>query len=311
MALIMDPTNQPAPGAAAPSAGGDIIKDSNEQAFMTDVIEMSMTVPVIVDFWAPWCGPCKTLGPMLEKIVREQQGAVRMVKVNVDENQQIAGQLRVQSIPTVYAFSQGQPVDAFQGALPESELRAFVKKAMGGQGSPLDAALDKADEALATGDVETASAVYQEILSMDTANGRAIAGTLRVAIMTEDLAGAREFVDSLDVATISLPEVSAAITALELAEQANAGPASDLSSFVSGLEAEPDNHQMRFDYAIALTGDGMHADAVDQLIDIMRRDRTWNDGAAKAQLLKIFESLGFSDPIAAAGRKKMSTVLFS
>ena len=320
MAIIMDPSSQPQPGGPTANdpvgggqgaGGGDVIKESNEQSFMVDVIETSMSVPVIVDFWAPWCGPCKTLGPMLEKIVREQQGAVRMVKVNVDENQQIAGQLQVKSIPTVFAFSQGQPVDAFQGAVPESELRAFVKKLTGGQGSPLDAALDQAEEAMSTGDIETASAIFQQVLAHDTGNARGIAGTLRIAVMTEDLEGARAFVDSLDDATLKLPEVTAAITALELAEQANAGPSVDLSQFEAGLEAAPDNHQMRFDYAIALTGAAMNEEAVDQLIEIIRRDRTWNEEAARAQLLKIFESLGFSDPVAVDGRKKLSAVLFS
>lgn len=319
MAIIMDPSGQTPPGGggggndgdAAAGAGGDVVKDATEQTFMADVIEASMQVPVIVDFWAPWCGPCKTLGPMLEKLVRAAGGAVRMVKINVDENQQIAGQLRVQSIPTVYAFSQGQPVDAFQGALPESELKQFIDKLTDGQGSPLDDALDQGEEALANGDPESAGAIFQQVLAHDSANARAIAGTLRVAVALGDLAGAREFADSLDDTTRGATDVAQALSALELAEQTQAGPAVDTSGFEAALAANPDDHQARFDYALALVGAGDNETAIDQLIEIIRRERSWNDDAARQQLLKIFEALGFSDPIAADGRKKLSSVLFS
>ncbi|MHC8508066.1 MAG: thioredoxin [Rhodospirillales bacterium] len=318
MAIISDPSAQPpAPGgggAAEPAgAGGAVIKEGTEASFMADVIEASMAGPVIVDFWAPWCEPCKTLGPMLEKIVREAAGAVRMVKINIDENQQVAAQLRVQSIPTVYAFAQGQPVDAFQGALPESELRAFVKKLTGGQAAPVEAALEQAEAALAGDDAAGAAAVFQQVLAQDPENVRAAGGLIRAALAAGDTPGARAFADGLSDALKKTPEITQAVSALELAEQSGAHAADEagLAAFAARIEAEPGDLQARFDYALALTGAGRSADAIDQLIEIVRRNRTWNDDAARAQLLKIFEALGFSDPAAQEGRKKLSSVLFS
>ena len=299
-------------GGAAPA--GDLIKDSSEATFMADVVEASQTVPVIVDFWAPWCGPCKTLGPALEKAVTAAKGAVKMVKINVDENQMIAGQLQIQSIPTVYAFWQGQPVDGFQGALPGSEIDAFIERVIaagGGEapGAGLDEAVEAAEAMLAEGAAVDAAQTFAAILGEDPMHAAAYGGMVRAHIAMDDLEQAEAILNGAPAEISQSPEVEAAHAQLELARQAaDAGPLAELTAAV---EAEPGNHQARFDLALALHANGQVAEAVDQLLELFRRDREWNDGAAKTQLFKVFDALEAKDPIVLNGRRKLSSMIFA
>ncbi|WP_299936849.1 thioredoxin [uncultured Pelagimonas sp.] len=299
-------------GGAAPVAG-DLIKDVTEADFMKEVVDASMETPVIVDFWAPWCGPCKTLGPQLEAAVTAANGAVKMAKINVDEAQMIAGQLQIQSIPTVYAFWQGQPVDGFQGAVPESEIKAFVERVVeagGGDASGgLDAALDAADEMLEAGEASDAAQTYAAILGEDANNARAYAGMVQAHLALDDLDQAEAILNGAPAEISNAPELEAAHAQLELAKQAaDAGPVAELSAQV---EAEPDNHQARFDLAQALHANGDAENAVAQLLELFRRDREWNDGAAKAQLFTIFDALKPNDPVVLNGRRKLSSMIFA
>ena len=295
---------------AAPQAG-DWIKDTSEATFMADVVEASQEVPVIVDFWAPWCGPCKQLGPALEAAVTAAKGKVKMVKVNVDENQNIAAQLRIQSIPTVYAFFQGQPVDAFQGALPPSELKTFVDKlaAMGGEDDGLGAALDEAETMLSEGALADASEVFAAVLAEEPENPRALGGLARAQIAAGSLDQAEALINNAPAAIATAQEVEAARAQLALARQAeNAGPVDELRAVLADA---PDNHQARFDLAQALHAKGDVAEAIDELLELFRRDREWNDGAAKSQLFTIFEALKPNDPLAAKGRRRLSSMIFA
>ncbi|GAA5080144.1 thioredoxin [Roseibacterium beibuensis] len=291
-------------------AAGDLVKDGTDQTFMADVVEASKEVPVIVDFWAPWCGPCKTLGPQLEAAVQAAGGKVRMVKVNVDENQAVAGQLRVQSIPTVYAFWQGQPVDGFQGAVPQSQITEFVTKlaAMAGDGG-LSEALEAAEEMLGQGAVADAAQTFAAILGEDPANAAAMGGLARAHIAMGQLDQAEALLNNAPAEIANAPEIEAARAQLDLAHQAeNAGPLTELAAAV---EANPDDHQARFDYAKALHAAGEVEQAVEQLLELFRRDREWNDGAAKTQLFTIFDALKPQDPIALHGRRKLSSMIFA
>lgn len=296
----------------APSGEG-LVSDVTEASFMADVVEASQTIPVIVDFWAPWCGPCKTLGPQLENAVIAAKGAVKMAKVNVDENQGIAGQLRVQSIPTVYAFWQGQPIDGFQGAVPESEVKAFVDRVVaaggGAAGGGLDEAVEAAEEMLTDGQAEDAAQTFQAILGEDPAHAGAYGGLVRALIALDNLDEAEATLNGAPAEIAETPELEAAFAQLELAKQAqNAGPLGDLQA---ALEADPNNHQARLDYAQALYASGQAEAAVDELLDLFGRDRDWNDGAAKAQLFTIFDALKPNDPIVLNGRRKLSSMIFA
>lgn len=298
---------------AAPAAD-DLIKDTTEATFMKDVVETSRTIPVIVDFWAPWCGPCKTLGPQLEDAVRAAKGAVKMVKVNVDEAQMIAGQLQIQSIPTVYAFFNGQPIDGFQGAVPQSEIKAFVDrvvKAGGGEapGDALAEAVAAAEDMLAAGDAADAAQTFAAILGEDPQHAGAYGGLVRAHIALGDLDQAEAILNGAPVEISKAPELEAAHAQLQLARQAEgAGPLAELQAAV---EAHPDDLQARFDLAKALHANGDVAGAVDQLLEVFRRDREWNEGAAKTQLFTIFDALKANDPIMLNGRRKLSSMIFA
>lgn len=299
-------------------ADTDLIKDVSEQAFMTDVVEASMQTPVIVDFWAPWCAPCKTLGPMLEAAVTAARGAVKMAKVNVDEAQELVQVLAqqgmpIQSIPTVIAFFQGQPVQMFQGAQPESEIKAFVDRvvqAAGGDSSGgLDDAVVAAEEMLESGAAVDAAQTFAAVLSEDPNHAAAYGGLVRAHIAMEELEQAEAILNGAPAEISDSPELEAAHAQLELAKQAaNSGPVSDLEAQV---EADPNNHQARFDLAQALYAAGDGEAAVDHLLELFRRDREWNDAAAKTQLMTIFDALKPNDPVALNGRRKLSSLIFA
>ena len=301
-------------GGAKPAApDGDLIKESSEATFMQDVIDASQQVPVIVDFWAPWCGPCKQLGPALESAVTAARGAVKMVKVNVDENQMIAQQLRIQSIPTVYAFWQGQPVDGFQGALPASQLKEFIDrvvKAAGGDASGgLDEAVEAAEAMLSDGAAADAAQTFAAILGEDERNAAAYSGLVRAHIAMGDLDQAEAILNGAPAEISKSHELEAAAAQLALARQAEgAGPVTELRGKV---EADPDDHQARYDLAQALYAQGDAAGAVDELLELFRRDREWNDGAAKQQLFTIFDALKPNDPVVLHGRRKLSSMIFA
>jgi putative thioredoxin len=298
----------------AGTGDADLIKDTSEATFMSDVVEASQTVPVIVDFWAPWCGPCKTLGPMLEDAVRAAKGAVKMVKINVDEAQQIAGQLQIQSIPTVYAFFKGQPVDGFQGALPQSEIKAFIDrviKAGGGSapGEELSEAVAAADDMLAEGAAQDALDTFAAILGEDPNHAGAYSGMVRAYIALDQLDQAEAHLNGAPIEISKAPELEAAHAQLQLARQAaDAGPVAELQAAV---DANPNDMQARFDLAQALYAHGDTQAAVDQLLTLFGKDREWNDGAAKTQLFTIFEALKPNDPIALNGRRKLSSMIFA
>jgi putative thioredoxin len=299
---------------SAPAVDADLIKDATEASFMADVIEMSQTIPVIVDFWAPWCGPCKTLGPMLEDAVRAVKGAVKMVKVNADECQSLTGQLQIQSLPTVYAFFEGKPVDGFQGAVPQSEISEFVARVvkMGGGETPADTlndAVEAAEDMLTDGEADDASQTFTAILGEDPNHAGAYGGLVRSHIAMADLDQAEAVLNGAPAEISASPQLEAAAAQLALARQAaDAGPVAELTAAV---DADETDHQARFDLAQALHANDDAQGAVDQLIELFRRDRDWNEGAAKAQLFTVFDALKPNDPIVLNGRRKLSTLIFA
>ncbi|MCR9085508.1 MAG: co-chaperone YbbN [Rhodobacteraceae bacterium] len=294
---------------AAPAAG-DLIKDGTEATFMADVVDASQEVPVIVDFWAPWCGPCKTLGPALEAAVTAAGGKVRMVKINVDEAQAIAAQLRIQSIPTVYAFWKGQPADGFQGAVAGSEIKEFVDRvsALAGDGGLSDA-ISAAEEMLAEGAAVDAAQTFAAILGEEPTNAAAFGGLARAHLAMGELDQAEALLNNAEPEMAKAPEVEAARAQLDLAKQAaDAGPVAELRAAVA---ANADDLDARFELAKALHAEGSVEEAVEELLALFRKDREWNEGAAKAQLFTIFEALKPDDPIALNGRRKLSSMIFA
>ena len=302
---------------ATPDAGagngsipvGDIIKDSDTNNFSTDVIDQSTNIPVVVDFWAPWCGPCKQLSPTLDKLAREYGGKIQLVKINVDENQELATQMRVQSIPMVVAFKDGQPVDGFAGALPESQLRQFFEKLTGSEGSPIEQALEKASMMVANGDTQNAAEIYSQILAQDPTNAASHAGVAKCLIEAEGIEKAQAYLKGLDADILNKEEVKSVLAAIDLEHASTDTEETD--SLRQKLATSPDDPQLRYDLAIALYGDGCSEEAINILVELVKTHKTWNEEAARAQLLKIFEALGHSDPITIEGRRKLSVVIFS
>lgn len=295
------------------NTGGSLIKEVSEATFMQDVVEASKEKPVIVDFWAPWCGPCKTLGPQLEEAVNSANGAVTMAKVNVDENQMIAGQMQVQSIPTVFAFVDGQPVDGFQGAVSASEIKAFVERVVAANGgeaeSGLDSAVASAEQMLEEGDLEAAIETFSAILQEDSNNLKSFIGLIKAHLALGELDQAEAILNGMPSEISRNPEVESLHAQIELAKQAlDAGPINELTQLV---DQNSDDHESRFRLAQALHGAGQVEDAVNHLLELFKRDREWNDGAAKSQLFVIFEALEPNDAIVLNGRRKLSSLIFA
>lgn len=292
------------------AASANLIKDSTDQQFMVDVIEASKDVPVIVDFWAPWCGPCKQLGPILEKVVKGAGGKVKLVKIDIDQSPMVAQQLRIQSIPAVYAFKAGRPVDGFMGALPESQVKSFIERLVGGSvDSPIDEAIKQAREALEQDDAATAGAIFGQVLEHEPDNYLARAGLALACVENGQIEDARNLVDQLPANVRNDPFVASAISAVELAEQS--GDTGDIQPLIDQVEANPDDHQGRFDLAMALFAARRHPEAAEHLLEIVRRDRTWNEDGARKQLVKFFEAWGPTDKLTVQTRRRLSSMMFS
>ena len=286
------------------------IKDTTSASFRADVLNESIKQPVLVDFWTPWCEPCKQMTPLLERQVNAAQGRVKLVKMNIDEHPQIAGQLGVKSLPAVIAFYKGKPVDGFTGAVAESQIKAFINKIAGPNANdPIKLAIAEAKAYEDTGDVSSAAELYAAILAEEPDNAPCLAGLARIYIAMNELEQANQLLASMTPQLEKNPEIISVKAKLKLKEQA--GKLGDVEALKAGVEAEPDNHQKRFDLSLALAAHGRHEEAVDHLISIMRKERLWNDEAARKQLLQFFEAWGAMHPASIAGRRKLSSVLFS
>jgi len=300
-------------GGPAPQAVPDLIKETTTQTFVQDVIEESKRQPVLIDFWAPWCGPCRQLTPIIEKAVRAAKGKVKLVKMNIDEHPQIPGQMGIQSIPAVIAFVNGQPADGFMGAVPESQVNAFIEKLTKGVTAPgepnIAEILQEAEAVLAEGDAEAAAQIYAEVLSLDASNIAAMAGLAKCYVTTGAIEQARQTLAMVPESKRNDAAVKAVQAAIDLAEQASSlGPVAELEQKVA---ANPLDHQARFDLATALNAMGKRGEATAQLLEIVRRDRKWNDDGARKQLVQFFEAWGGADEATVEGRKRLSTILFS
>jgi putative thioredoxin len=296
--------------AQTPNAGGDLIKDTTTANFRQDVIAESMRQPVLVDFWAPWCGPCKQLTPVLEKVVKAAGGKVKLVKMNIDEHPQIAGQLGVQSIPAVFAFTRGQPVDGFMGALPEGQLKGFVERLVGPLGpGAAEELMAQADAIAADGDAAGAAELYAAVLAQDPEHTGALAALVKLHVEIGDLEGAKRFLAMAPEGKSKDPALAGAKAAIDLAELAAA--LGDVAQLQRKLEADPADHQARYDLALALNARGKRKEALDHLLEIVRRDRSWNEDGARKQLVQLFEAWGPTDEMTVAGRRKLSSILFA
>jgi len=301
-------------GAGTAAAGAQLIKNGSTESFMADVIDASREAAVVVDFWAPWCGPCKQLGPALEKAVRDARGKVKLVKINIDENQELAQQMRIQSIPAVYAFKDGRPIDAFVGALPESQVKQFVTRIASAAGAgaqdPIADAIALAKEAAQAGDQARAANIFTQVLQHEPTNVEALAFLARAAAGRKEFAKAKQFLDRVPKDQAAHADVTAARAALELAE-AGAKAAGAVGQLKARVEKDAKDFQARYDLAGALFAAGEREPAIDQLLEIIRRDREWNEQAARKQLLKFFEAIGLGDPVTVAARRRLSAILFS
>lgn len=301
---------QKGPGGAAGGVGGEVIKDSSTAGFRADVLEASRQVPVIVDFWAQWCGPCKQLTPVLEKVVRSFNGKVRLVKINIDEHPAIAGQLRVQSIPTVYAFRDGRPIDGFAGAQPESQVRAFVERLVGDEvGADLAEAVAEANKLLEADDVQAAAEIFAAVIKEDRENVDALAGLAKCYLKTGDMDRAEQTISLVPPDKQSNQAIASVKAAIDLAKR-GATP-SKVGELKARLGANPADHQTRIDLAMAYAAAGEKSEAVSELLESFRRDKAWNEQAARKQLVQLFEAWGPKDPATMDGRRRLSSLLFS
>jgi putative thioredoxin len=293
----------------APAPQSDLVKDTTTKTFREDVLTESIKQPVLVDFWAPWCGPCKQLQPIIEKVVKAAGGKVKLVKMNIDENPEIAGQLGIQSIPAVIAFQRGQPVDGFMGALPESQVKGFIERLVGPLGpGAVEELIAQAQDAQAQGDSAGAAALYAGVLEQEPDNLAALAGLARLELDAGNVEGARGVLAQVPEAKRVDPAIASIIAAIELAEKSAA--LGDTAELETRVNQNPNDHQARFDLAMALAAKDRRDDAVDALIDIIKRDRTWDDDGARRQLLQFFDAWGPMDESSVAGRRKLSAVLF-